>query len=165
VRDFEWASDRNEREAMTLALAADALAKNKAKEAFEIIMRRGVGVMMADRTGNWNNSSAIEWKNTDGVPLTHRELKFFSRRAKAFEANAAPSRSSNRRSRQNTNNNRMGGARSFNRNNFFRGNNFSAGPPSSSSNASSVPRNNNSYRGTNSGRSGQPGAAPGHPSL
>jgi hypothetical protein len=165
VREFEWNSERNEKEAMTLALAADALARNKPKEAFEIIMRRGVGVMMADRTGNWTNSSAIEWKNTDGVPLSHRELKFFSRRAKAFEVNNTPSRSTNRRSRQFANNGRSGRGAPFNRNNFNRGNNFPAGAPSSASNTSSLPRSNNSYRGSNASRSGQPGSAPGHSSL
>lgn len=163
VRDFDWGSDRNGKEAMALALASDALAKNNPKEAFEILARRLVGVMMADRTGNWSHSSAIEWKNTDGVPLSHKLLKFFGRRAKAFETNTAVSRSSGRRSRQFANNNRGGGNRMVNRNNFSRSNNFQNNNQAPSSNSSSAPRNNNSFRGANTGRSGQSGAATGHP--
>ena len=162
VRDLQFRSDRNEKEAMSLALACDAMVKDNPKVAFEIITRRLAGVIMADRTGNWSHSSAIEWKNTDGVPLSHKLLKFFDRRAKAFETNATSSRSSNRRNRQFANN---GGGRALNRNNYSRSNNFSNNNQPSSSSSSSAPRNNNSFRGANNGRSGHSGAAPNFPSA
>ena len=157
VLDLDWNSERNSNEATTLAQAADAMARNRHREAFEIICRRLAGVIWADRTGDWARSSALEWKNNNNIPLSHKTLKFFDKRAKAFITNNNNSRS-NRKVRQFANAGRSGGGRMFNRNN--QNNNNS----SASATASFVGRPNTFPRPANTGRGGSSNTTTGSPS-
>ena len=64
VQGCTWRTDRNRREAMSLARAMDAFIKEGIpthSEGVEIIVRRLVGVQLADEKNNWTFCTSMEW--------------------------------------------------------------------------------------------------------
>jgi hypothetical protein len=55
----EWRNSRNKNECAVLADALDALLRGDEEEATEILVRRFVGVVNADKSGNWNYASVL----------------------------------------------------------------------------------------------------------
>jgi len=118
VQRLTFRTTRNQNEVEVLARAADAFNDGDAALCFEIIMRRLLGVLWADKSGNWAHCSAVEWQNTDGLPLPHKYVKFFTKRSVAFAPNAerkdrnagASSRRGDRASQSSYNRNRPSGS-------------------------------------------------------
>jgi hypothetical protein len=88
VSAAKWKSERNRRECESIAYAVDAfLADGVSEEStgMEILLRRMAGVTMADDTGKWGASDAIEWNTSSKSLLPRKDMRRYFKDAATYE--------------------------------------------------------------------------------
>jgi hypothetical protein len=75
LQAVEWQQRRNQRECHTIAQAVDALVGGKVELALSVLLRRLVGVQLADETGQWEVCDAITGSTGAHSLLPRQDLR------------------------------------------------------------------------------------------
>jgi hypothetical protein len=75
LQAVEWQQRRNQRECQTIAQAVDALVRGKGELALSVLLRRLVGVQLADETGQWEVCDAITGSTGAHSLLPRQDLR------------------------------------------------------------------------------------------